>query len=188
MNSKRIVVDGKTYNSVDEMPSDVRAKYEQALRSFKDTDQDGFPDIMNNMKAANILKDQDGNGVPDIFENSSSTFVTTNSTKFVVNGREYDNVEDLPADARAKYEQVMGGMDKNKNGIPDFAEDMHKNVQPEQTQEAQTKAPRSSSRSINTSPAISPDTSNGLMLVLGIGFLSFICALGAVGVWYFLIR
>lgn len=188
MNSNRIVIDGKIYNSVDEMPADVRAKYEQAMRSLRDSNQNGVPDNMDNVNVANIFKDQNGNGIPDIFENPSSTHVTTNTTKFVVNGREYDNLEDLPADARAKYEKAMGNMDKNRNGIPDFAEDMIKNVQPVQSQVIQTTTPKNSSKPINTSSAITPDTSNGWMLVLVVGLLLSVCALGALGVWYFLIR
>jgi hypothetical protein len=30
MNPKLIVIDGRTYHSIDEMPSDIRQKYEQA--------------------------------------------------------------------------------------------------------------------------------------------------------------
>ena len=33
MNPKLIVIDGKTYNSVDEMPEDIRKQYEQAMSS-----------------------------------------------------------------------------------------------------------------------------------------------------------
>jgi len=36
MNPKLIVINGKTYNSIDEMLEDVRKQYEQALSSLKD--------------------------------------------------------------------------------------------------------------------------------------------------------
>ena len=32
MNPKIIVIDGKTYHSVEEMPPDIRQKYEQAMQ------------------------------------------------------------------------------------------------------------------------------------------------------------
>ncbi len=35
MNPKTIVIDGKSYGSVSEMPPDVRAKYEQAMSSLQ---------------------------------------------------------------------------------------------------------------------------------------------------------
>jgi hypothetical protein len=35
MNPKIIVIDGKTYNSVEEMPADVRQKYEQASNHWE---------------------------------------------------------------------------------------------------------------------------------------------------------
>jgi len=66
MNQRHIVIDGKSYNSVDEMPPDVRARYEQAMRNFKDSNQDGMPDM---------------------FEASASTQVFSNTLKYVVDGR-----------------------------------------------------------------------------------------------------
>lgn len=116
------MIDGKTYYSVNEMPPDVRARYEKAMR---------------------MLKDQDRDGRPDVFDVASSTQAVSNTMKFVVNGREYNSLEDLPPEARAPQA---------------------------------------------TSPTISPDTSNGWMLVLAGGLLLLLCAAGAIGVWYFLLR
>lgn len=171
MNQSLIVIDGKTYNSVNEMPPDVRAKYDQAMRVLKDREQDG---------------------TPDVFNASSSTQVFSNAMKFVVNGHEYNNIEDLPPEARAKYEQAMGTLDKNRNGIPDFVEGMMGMMPlqtPDQTSSSPISSPRSATRAPQpASPTISPDTSNGWMLVLAGGLLLLLCAAGAFGVWYFLLR
>ena len=43
MNPKVIVIDGKTYNSVNEMPADVRQQYEQAMRSLGDANNNRVP-------------------------------------------------------------------------------------------------------------------------------------------------
>jgi hypothetical protein len=186
MNSKLIVIDGKTYNSVGEMPPDVRTKYEQAMRSIKDADQNGMPDTFDNI---NVLGDRGGNGIPDIFENLSSTQITSNSMKFIVNGKEFNALEDLPPEARAKYEKAMRAMNKNRNGIPDFVEGMvEKAQQTSSPQNAPVLAPPRPSKPINTSPTISPDTSNGWGLVLAGGLLLLVCALGAYGVWFFLLK
>lgn len=168
MNTTHIVIDGRVYNRVDEMPPEVRAQYEQAMRAFKDENRDG---------------------APDIFEAPLSPQVVTNLTKFVVDGVEYDRLEDLPPEARAKYEQAMGILDKNMNGIPDFVEGML--GMPPQTPPGMTatSSPRPASRAPQpASPTISPDTSNGWMLVLAGGFLLLLCAAGAAGVWYFFLR
>jgi len=79
MNPKTIVIDGKSYSSVNEMPPDVRAKYEQAVSSLQGSN------IMN------TLGDKNKDGVPDVFENISSAMnVMSSNMKFIVNGQEYN--------------------------------------------------------------------------------------------------
>jgi len=98
MNPKLIVINGKTYNSVDEIPV--------AFESM------------------NILADKDRDGVPDVFENMSSNVVVSGNMKIIVDGKEFNSLADLPADVRARYEQAMGKLDANQNGLPDFLEGM----------------------------------------------------------------
>jgi hypothetical protein len=45
-------------------------------------------------------------------------------TKIMINGRTYTSVEEMPPDVRRQYEETMAklSVDKNNNGIPDFAE------------------------------------------------------------------
>src|SRR5262249_27258510 len=66
----RIKVNGQTYNSVEEMPPDVREQYQKAMSS---------------------LPDRDGNGVPDIFEGRFETAeglmnIMATTQRYVVNG------------------------------------------------------------------------------------------------------
>jgi hypothetical protein len=61
MNPKLIVINGKTYNSVDEMPEDVRKQYEGAMSSLKDDNRNQIPDALESM---NILADKDRDGMP----------------------------------------------------------------------------------------------------------------------------
>jgi hypothetical protein len=65
MNAKLIVIDGKSYHSVDEMPPDIRQKYDEAMRALGDADENPTPDAFVSM---NIFADRDKNGVPDILE------------------------------------------------------------------------------------------------------------------------
>ena len=121
MNQSLIVIDGRTYKSVEEMPEDVRRKYEQAMNSLKDTDGDRIPNTLENM---NILADRDPDGVPGALEGLASMNVVSNVMKIIVDGKEYSRIEDLPPDARARYEEAMGKLDANRNGVPDFMEGM----------------------------------------------------------------
>jgi hypothetical protein len=90
----KININGQEYNSVDEMPPDVRKAWEQAM---------------------SMLADRNGNGVPDILEGGNTritrsssvpgvTTVVTSST-VTVNGRKYDNWEEVPPDLRSMLSQ-----------------------------------------------------------------------------------
>ncbi len=192
MNPKRIVIDGKTYNSVDEMPEDVRKQYEQAMSSLKDQNENRIPDPFENN---NMLADKNGNGIPDILENMTGAPIVGSTVKVVVNGKEVNSLEDLPPDVRAKYEKAMGALDANQNGIPDFVEGMMGTVRPQTATPVSAatnfgiESPRpASSTPIPVSPTITPDTSNGWMLALLGLVLLLLCAAGAVGIWYFFLR
>src|SRR5688572_278600 len=125
MNPKMIVIDGKTYNSVEDMPPDIRQKYEQAMKSLGDANNNQIPDVFETM---NIFADKNKDGIPDVLENLVASHATVNTMKIIVDGKEFDGLENLPPEARAKYEQAMGKLDANRNGVPDFAEGMMSNT------------------------------------------------------------
>ncbi len=191
MNPKVIVIDGKTYHGVNEMPPEVRQEYEHAMRSFGDANQNHIPDAVEtaSTQAANILADKDKDGIPDLFENITAGSTVVNNMKIIVDGKEFNSLESLPPEARARYEEAMGKLDANRNGIPDFVEGMmstmNVNTNPSSSVAAET-AHRSTP--LSTSPTITPDTSNGWMLVLAGMFLLFLCIAGAGAVWYFFLR
>jgi hypothetical protein len=194
MNPKVIVIDGKTYHSVDEMPPDVRQKYEQAMRSLGDANKNRIPDAFESM---NILGDKDKNGVPDVLENIVASQATVNSMKIIVDGKEFNGIENLPPEARARYEEAMGKLDANRNGIPDFVEGMIGNSNQTVNMSANfgVETPRRSTLTrtspenpIPVSATITPDTSNGWMLVLAGVFILLLCVAGAAGVWYLFLR
>jgi hypothetical protein len=186
MNPKIIVIDGKTYHGVEEMPPDIRQKYEEAMRSLGDANNNRLPDAFENM---NILADKNQNGLPDVVENLVAGQAVVNSMKIIVDGKEFNGLEGLPPEARAKYEAAMGKLDANKNGIPDFVEGMMKKT--DQTASAPggypVETPRPSA-SIPMTPTITPDTSNGLMLALAGLFVLFLCVVAVGAVWYFFLR
>lgn len=188
MNAKKIVIDGKTYNSMDEMPEDVRRNYEEAMRNFGSTANSAANPLQT---LNNAFADSNGNGMPDIMENQQALNLS-GGMKFVVDGKTYNSLDDLPPDARARYEQAMGAMDKNRNGMPDFLEGMmnlsNQTAQPVMSVANQPRRSAPLSSGTSASPTITPDTSNGWMLALAGLFLLMVCALGAIGVWYFFLR
>jgi hypothetical protein len=99
----KIIFNGQEYESVEAMPAEVRQLYEMANQMFADQDQDGVPDLFEKLPG-------------------SASTVVTHSTQFVVDGQVYSNVDELPPEARRKYEQTMGRLDANRNGIPDLLE------------------------------------------------------------------
>lgn len=188
MNPKLIVIDGKTYKSVEEMPEDIRRNYESAMSQLADKDRDGVPDALENLTN---LADQNKNGMPDALEGMVSNIISS-STKIIANGTEYNSLDELPPDIRAKYEQAMGALDANRNGVPDFFEGMLNT--PVQTNNVQNtpaistpSTPRYST-AIPVSSNIEPEATNKWMLALfGIVLLG-VCIVGAVGAWYFFLR
>ena len=186
MNPKVIVIDGKTYNSVEEMPPDIRKKYEQAMQSLGDANNNQIPDAFETM---NIFADKDKDGAPDVLENITAGHHVVNSMKIIVDGKEFDGLEHLPPEARARYQEAMGKLDANRNGIPDFVEGMmnttNQNVMSVSSPVVET--PRRSSP-LTSSPTITPDTSNGWMLMLAGLLILLLCIAGAAGIWYFFLR
>lgn len=197
MNQKFIVIDGKTYKSLDEMPTDIRAKYEEAMRSL-DKDRNGIPDLL---ERANLFEDKNKDGIPDSLEGlaklQGSALNVMGSTKILVDGQMYDRLDQLPPEIRAKYEQAMGAMDANRNGIPDFVEGMF-SMSVQTTNSATNSVPLSTGTStslpaspkpIPTASSIEPESSGGWVLALAGIALAGLCLVAAVaGVWYFFLR
>ena len=48
---------------------------------------------------------------------------TTSTTRITIDGKTYSSVDEMPPDARVKYEKLMGMLaDKDGNGVPDVLE------------------------------------------------------------------
>ncbi len=80
----KIVINGREYDGIDQMPPDVRQQYLQLVGSLGDADR---------------------NGVPDVLERPGSSSVEVN-TSIIYNGREYKDRSELPAEVREILERM----------------------------------------------------------------------------------
>ncbi len=109
-----IVVNGKNYANLDEMPPEIRQAYEQALGVLHDGNQNGVPDILEGLSGGKTSTIQ-------------TTQIQNNQMQFIADGKVYTSAAELPPEARQKYAQAMaklGSMmvDADGNGIPDSFE------------------------------------------------------------------
>ncbi|CAG0933719.1 hypothetical protein TFLX_03196 [Thermoflexales bacterium] len=114
-----IVVNGKSYASLDEMPPEVRHEYQQAMGILADKNQNGLPDVFEGLLETGNVNVQ--------------TSTVLGSTQFIVDGKVYSNVNELPPEAWQKFEQALGKMgpalepmmgDADQNNMPDIFDGM----------------------------------------------------------------
>jgi hypothetical protein len=98
-----ITFNGQEYDSPEAMPPEVRRLYELANQMLADQNQDAIPDLFGQLT-----------------DMSQSSVI--HSAQFVVDGKVYRSLDELPADARRKYEQAMERLDANRNGVPNLLE------------------------------------------------------------------
>ncbi len=85
--AKSIVINGVNYQSFDEVPPDVRERFQEMLSKFADKDL---------------------NGIPDIFEvDELNTFVFSSDSRIIINDNEYTGFEQLPTFVRKAFEEVL---------------------------------------------------------------------------------
>jgi hypothetical protein len=110
----KIVVNGREYASPDELPAEARADYERAMSALADKNGNGIPDILEmDLGALSRSVSESGKG-------PATTVIT--SQKFVINGREYESVEQMPPDDRRQFDRVQsllaGGSQPEDSMLP----------------------------------------------------------------------
>ena len=154
----KITFNGREYNSPDEMPPQVRQLYERAM--------------------ANLAQKQ-----PGAVSSPKVNIKVTTNMRFKYNGQVYNSLDELPPDVRPRYEKIMGQMDKDHDGIPDFIEG--KGIQPENTSfninTGETFGPSAPIVPlIQTQPAVTPNRSANQMLILtGVVIVLLLFTIGA---------
>jgi hypothetical protein len=94
----KINYNGKEYSSIEDLPPEAR-------KIFADKNSDGFPDIFD--------------GLIDASKNQTGNTDITSST-FVVDGKTYNNLDEVPIDKR---EEIRTKLDKlTKSGLKPFGD------------------------------------------------------------------
>ena len=160
-----ISFNGKTYNSLEEMPADQRAAYEQIMA---------------------FMKDENHNGIPDMFEgNVIQKMMAMANTRIVVNGQEMHSLESLPPEVRAKYDNAMQKLSQLGITPAGFASPMQAQAAPQMAhvEPAFTQSP---SLMQSTSSAISEDPGSRTGIIIAALAAALLCAIVLAGVFIFL--
>jgi len=166
-----ISFNGKTFNSLEEMPADQRAAYEQVMA---------------------FMKDENNNGIPDMFEGDAiQKMMSMASTRVIVNGQEVQSVESLPPEARAKFDRAMvklsqlGILPSGMQGLP--AQLSQPSLQATSNFPQSEPAFKSSPPLMQSPPsAISEDSGSRTGIIIAALVVFLLCAFTAAAVFFFL--
>jgi hypothetical protein len=165
---------GKTYNSLEEMPADQRAAYERVMA---------------------FLKDENHNGIPDMFEGDAIQKMVklAANSRVVINGQEMKSLDSLPPEARAKFDQAMQRLSQLGISLPTgqqmpgiLSQPAGQSATP-QIAPAEPAFPQSPSIIQSSPSAISEETGSrtGVLLLAVLGVV-LLCALAAAAGYLFL--
>ena len=146
-----IVFNGKTYNSLEEMPANERQAFEQLT---------------------SMLVDKNGNGIPDFLEGDIVANVMTAVTSNInYNGQVYNGMDELPPDVREKIQGAFEKLAQMGIATPDSVMAQQRVFTQVGREPMRSTEPRISRE---YSPTIQEDSGSGLKWVL-LGAATFIC-------------
>lgn len=168
-----ITFNGKTYSGIEAMPPDVRSAYEQLMSLFADKNQNGIPDFLEGSPETNI--------------SIQTTSISSNPTQIVVDGQTYTSPEEMPPEARQKYEKALLEIRQLGENNPTLANILSGIPSPNQAApSASSTAPTATAHaskpliSSSTPPVVSDATSGTNRLLLIIGLIVILVAVFAI--------
>jgi hypothetical protein len=156
-----IIFNGKSYNSIDEMPATERMAYEQMMNIFVDKNSNGIPDFMEG----------------DVVQNVMSAY----SQKVDFNGNTVHSLDDLPPEVRQSVNTAFQVM-TNLGLIPGVPAEFQNQNQPVSREPMATSKPFVS-REYN--PTIQEEKSNTSSIIVLISLVLLLC-IGAAAALIFL--
>lgn len=156
-----IIFNGKSYNSIDEMPATERMAYEQMMNIFVDKNGNGIPDFMEG----------------DVVQNVMSAY----SQKVDFNGNTVHSLDDLPPEVRQSVNTAFQVM-TNLGLIPGVPAEFQNQNQPVSREPMAISKPFVS-REYN--PTIQEEKSNTSSIIVLISLVLLLC-IGAAAALIFL--
>lgn len=156
-----IIFNGKSYNSLEEIPEQERQKYKQLADMFVDKNGNGIPDFLEG----------------DIVKNISNIYTAASAINF--NGNTFSNFNELPPDVQEKVKTAftkMSSMGLVQTNIPET------NTNIPAQNDAHVKPTNFVSREYN--PVIQEDSGSNFKTWLLVG-LAIMACLGAIAVVVF---
>lgn len=189
--SETIYFNGKKYNSVAEMPSNVRRLYEKINRIIGDDNQDGVPDIVQSggltgiKETINVIRDLAQISSTEGFQADQASIIRVTDMGIYVNGKRYHSPAEMPKHTRQEYQRIV-------NSTQDRAEDIFDESWREVDRSDYFKPhddeilnQQFSKQVSNTAPPIEMlDSTNRFILIVAVAILIFGCMAAA---WFLLI-
>ena len=160
-----IIFNGKSYNSLEEMPEKERKAYDQMM---------------------DIFADKNGNGIPDFMEGDMvQTVLAANSTSINISGQTYHNLNDLTPELRQSVDKAFKVI-TNLGIIPGVPAELQMQI-PQAGREPVVQSQPFVSREY--APAIQEESGRSIFpMVLG-GIILFFClAAGVISIFFFMTR
>ena len=160
-----IIFNGKSYNSLEEMPENERKAYDQMM---------------------DIFADKNGNGIPDFMEGDMvQKVLAANSTSLNISGVTYHNLDELPPELRQSVDKAFQVITK-LGIIPGVPAELQMQT-PQASREPAVQSQPFVSREY--APAIQEESGRSIFpMVLG-GIILFFClAAGVISIFFFMTR
>ncbi len=160
-----IIFNGKSYNSLEEMPENERKAYDQMM---------------------DIFADKNGNGIPDFMEGDMvQKVLAANSTSLNISGVTYHNLDELPPELRQSVDKAFQVITK-LGIIPGVPAELQMQT-PQAGREPVVQSQPFVSREY--APAIQEESGRSIFpMVLG-GIILFFClAAGVISIFFFMTR
>ena len=160
-----IIFNGKSYNSLEEIPENERKAYDQMM---------------------DIFADKNGNGIPDFMEGDMvQKVLAANSTSINISGQTYHNLDELPPELRQSVDKAFQVITK-LGIIPGVPAELQMQT-PQAGREPVVQSQPFVSREY--APAIQEESGRSIFpMVLG-GIILFFClAAGVISIFFFMTR
>ena len=111
--SETIYFNGKKYNNISEMPSNVRAIYAKIERFLVDQNQDGIPDAIQSggltgiKETVNMIMDISKMTHSEDLKSNNISLVRVTDGNIYINGKNFSSTSEMPFHIRQEFEQIV---------------------------------------------------------------------------------